>query len=149
MTPEALAGLHALAFTEAPRPWSAAEFADLLTLPSTRLVARPPDGFALGQLAGPEATLLTLAVHPDRRRRGLARALLGDLEERMRTEGAEEMFLEVAAGNDAALGLYAAFGYRPVGARALLSPRRAAAGRCAGAAAGPRSVRARHSGKTD
>ena len=30
MTPEALAALHARAFTDAPRPWSAAEFAALL-----------------------------------------------------------------------------------------------------------------------
>ena len=37
MTPEALAALHALAFTDTPRPWSAAEFAALLGEPSTVL----------------------------------------------------------------------------------------------------------------
>lgn len=125
MTPEALAALHARAFTETPRPWSAAEFADLLALPSTELVvplepaaAAPElDGFALGQIAGPEATLLTLAVDPDRRRRGLGRALLLALEARAAGRGAEEMFLDVAADNTAARALYAALGYRLAGTR--------------------------------
>ena len=66
MTPEALAALHALAFTDTPRPWSAAEFAALLAEPSTLLVART-EGFALGRVAGPEAELLTLAVASRRR----------------------------------------------------------------------------------
>ena len=131
MTPEALAALHARAFTRTPRPWSAGEFADLLALPSTELVLPPEprpggpegrggpplDGFALGQIAGPEATLLTLAVDPDRRRRGLGRALLRTLEARAAGRGAEEMFLEVAADNDAAQALYAALGYRLAGTR--------------------------------
>ena len=117
MTPEALADLHARVFIDTPRPWTAGEFAELSALPSTQLVAAAPAGFALGQFAGPEATLLTLAVHPERRRRGLGRALLRELEDRARDEGVEEMFLEVAANNAAALALYAGLDYRRAGVR--------------------------------
>jgi len=116
MTPEALAALHAAAFTDTPRPWSAAEFAGLLTQPGT-LVVSHPGGFALGRVAGPEAELLTLAVHPAARRRGLARRLVGEFEARAAACGAEECLLEVADGNAAARALYAALGYLLAGRR--------------------------------
>ena len=53
MRPEALAELHALSFTDTPRPWTAAEFRELLALPTTLLVTLP-GGFALGRVAGVE-----------------------------------------------------------------------------------------------
>lgn len=116
MTPEALAALHALCFTEAPRPWSASEFHDLIAHPSTVLACRA-DGFALGRLAGPEAELLTLAVHPAARRQGTARALLATFEAKARRRGAVEAFLEVAEINTAALALYTGAGYTARGLR--------------------------------
>jgi [ribosomal protein S18]-alanine N-acetyltransferase len=116
MTPEALAALHALAFTDVPRPWTAAEFAALLTQPSTLLAARD-GGLVLGRVAGPEAELLTLAVHPDVRRRGLGRALVAEFERAAAARGAEEVLLEVAVTNAAARGLYARAGYVAAGRR--------------------------------
>jgi [ribosomal protein S18]-alanine N-acetyltransferase len=116
MTPEALAALHRRCFTEAPRPWSAEEFRELLALASTLFAVRP-GGFALGRLAGPEAELLTLAVHPDSRRRGLGAALVGDIEAQAAARGVEEARLEVAVTNAAGRGLYAALGYAPAGRR--------------------------------
>lgn len=116
MTPDALAALHALCFTDTPRPWATTDFVGLLALSSTLLVVRP-GGFALGQLAGPEATLLTLAVHPDCRRRGLGRALVADFERAATTRGAEDAFLEVAETNAAARALYAAAAYQLIGRR--------------------------------
>jgi len=116
MTPEALAALHALAFTEAPRPWTALEFATLLEEPST-LVAARDRGFALGRVAGPEAELLTLAVHPEARRRGLGRALVDAFEEAAAARGAAEVLLEVAVTNAAARALYGGLGYVAVGRR--------------------------------
>jgi ribosomal-protein-alanine N-acetyltransferase len=117
MTPEALAVLHRAAFTDTPRPWSAAEFASVLALPGT-LVASRPGGFALGRVAGPEAELLTLAVHPAARRRGLATLLVAEFEAGAAARGAEECLLEVAASNAAARALYARLGYLPAGRRA-------------------------------
>ena len=116
MTPERLAALHVLAFTDAPRPWTAVEFAALLAEPSTLLAVRDA-GFALGRVAGPEAELLTLAVHPAARRRGLGRALVAAFEEAAAAQGAVEALLEVAVTNAAAQALYAGLGYLPVGRR--------------------------------
>ena len=116
MTPEALAALHATAFTDTPRPWSAAEFATLLAQPGTLLATRPA-GFALGRVAGPEAELLTLAVHPAARGRGLATVLVGDFEAQAAALGAEECLLEVAETNAPARALYARLGYAAAGRR--------------------------------
>lgn len=116
MTPEALAALHARCFGSAPRPWSAAEFADLIALPET-LLRTAPQGFALGRVIGPEAEILTIAVAPEARRRGIAAALLAALEAEAADRGAEEAFLEVAETNGPARALYAAAGYDRVGCR--------------------------------
>ncbi|MFO1105223.1 MAG: GNAT family N-acetyltransferase [Amaricoccus sp.] len=116
MTPEDLAALHALCFTDTPRPWSAPDFAGLLALTSTVLVERP-GGFALGQIAGPEATLLTLAVHPEGRRQGLGRGLVAGFETAALALGALDAFLEVAESNAAAWSLYAGLGYQAIARR--------------------------------
>jgi len=113
--PEALARLHAACFV-IPRPWSAAEFAALLARPGARLISEP-DGFALGHAQAGEGEILTLAVRPQARRRGIGRRLLSDLESALRTAGARQLFLEVAADNAAALALYASAGYRRAGRR--------------------------------
>lgn len=116
MTPEALAQLHSLSFTDTPRPWSAREFATLLEMADIVLVHRP-GGFALGRVIGPEAELLTLAVYPERRRRGLGAALVRDFEEAVAARGAEEALLEVAVTNEAGRALYTRLGYAQVGRR--------------------------------
>ncbi len=116
MTPEALARLHARAFTGVPRPWSTAEFATLLASPGVQLVDAG-SGFAVIRTAAGEAELLTLAVAPEARRRGHGRALLARAEARAAAAGAAEMFLEVAADNAAARALYAAAGYAEAGLR--------------------------------
>jgi len=116
MTPEALAALHAAAFTDTPRPWSAAELAGLLAEPNL-LLAAEPDGFGLVRLAGPEAELLTLAVAPAARRRGVASRLLERLCGEAAALGAGEMLLEVAVPNAAARALYHRAGFVEVGRR--------------------------------
>lgn len=116
MSPDALAALHARCFTEAPRPWTAREFAELAAAEGTLLLCRP-EGFALGRLAGPEAELLTLAVEPEARRRGIGTALVLAFEAAASARGADEIFLETAVENAPARGLYEALGYRPVGRR--------------------------------
>lgn len=115
MSPEELARLHAACFV-VPRPWTAAEFVAVLATPGAMLVSRPA-GLAVGRVAAGEAELLTLAVAPDRRRRGEGRALLGAFEGRARTRGAAAAVLEVAEGNMPARVLYAGAGWSPVGRR--------------------------------
>lgn len=115
MTPAALAALHARCFRQ-PRPWTAAEFALLLGQPATVLAALP-GGFALGRVVAGEAELLTLAVAPRARRRGLGRRLLALFEAAAAARGAGVCHLEVAADNEAARALYAAAGYAETGSR--------------------------------
>lgn len=115
MTPAGLAAIHAACFT-VPRPWSAAEFADLLTSQNI-YQCDTPAGFALGRVAGPEAELLTLAVRPADRGKGLGRNLLRAFEAEALRRGATEAFLEVALSNTSAIRLYRAEGYAASGIR--------------------------------
>lgn len=101
---EALAALHVRCFQE-PRPWSAQEFSDLLATQGVFLCAEP-DGFALGRVAGPEVELLTLAVAPEARRRGVGARLIASFEVEATCRGARDAFLEVALTNRAAIRLY-------------------------------------------
>ncbi len=116
MTPDDLAALHGRCFPTHPRPWSAAEFADLLGNPLNFLLIRP-QGFLLGRSVADEAELLTLAVAPEARRMGLGRALLAEFAQTSRARGARDAFLEVASDNAAAIALYACDGWAEQGLR--------------------------------
>ena len=115
MTPAAMAALHARCFTT-PRPWTAAEFADLLAEPPVFAVTVPL-GFALGRVVADKAELLTIAVAPEARRQGEGRALLDGFLRTARARGAETAFLEAAADNAAALALYRWSGFAEAGRR--------------------------------
>lgn len=64
-----------------------------------------------------EAHIATLAVHPEFRRRGIAKRLLQTALSAVYKEGAQRSFLEVRAGNQAALKMYKDFGFDIVGRR--------------------------------
>lgn len=64
-----------------------------------------------------EAHIATLAVHPEYRRRGIARKLMCTALRAAYDEGAERSLLEVRAGNQAALKMYKDMGYEIVGRR--------------------------------
>lgn len=115
MTPALLARLHAASFT-APRPWTEAELAGFLADPLCDLIALD-GGFALIRTIAGEAELLTIAVDPTLRRRGLGRTLLDAALVRAKARGAEAIFLEVAADNVAAIALYEAAGFQRSGTR--------------------------------
>jgi ribosomal-protein-alanine N-acetyltransferase len=113
--PEALAALHAAAITT-PRPWTATEFASLLASPGV-FVTGDGRAFALGRVILDEAELLTIATHPNYRRKGLARVALAAFESGASTRGATIAHLEVAADNAAAIALYESAGYARTGLR--------------------------------
>lgn len=115
MTPEALAVLHAQAFTT-PRPWSAGEFAAMLARPEC-FVLSEPGGFLVASAVVGEAEVLTLAVAPEARRQGIARTLVAGFLAQAAARGAQVAFLEVAADNAAALALYQALGFVVAGRR--------------------------------
>ncbi|HEV7227655.1 GNAT family N-acetyltransferase [Brevundimonas sp.] len=115
MTPdvEALAAIHAEAFDA---PWSAVALKAFIERPGVVLRVEA-DGFALLQVAGDEAEVLTLAVRPAARRRGVARRLMRAAAAGAAAQGAARIFLEVAEDNAAARGLYAGLGFERAGRR--------------------------------
>lgn len=116
MNAEALAALHAVCF-KVPRPWDVREFTGLLADPLVFVLVEADAGFLVGRAVAGEAEVLTLAVAPEARRRGLAARLLSRFVYQARLRGAEAAFLEVAAGNVAAIGLYRAQGFAEAGRR--------------------------------
>lgn len=115
MSPTAarLAALHARAF---PEPWPETAFTELLARPETRL-HEMDDGFILTRRIMDEAEILTLAVDPTARRRGVGRRLVEAAAADLAQEGARRLFLEVAADNTAGQALYAATGFSGIGVR--------------------------------
>lgn len=109
-----MATLYAAAF-RGSRPWRAQEFRDLCASPHVQAFTRPY-GFALTRSIAGESELLTLAVHPDHHRTGIARALLRDWLETV-APLADTAFLEVAADNSPARALYAQLGFTQTATR--------------------------------
>jgi ribosomal-protein-alanine N-acetyltransferase len=79
----------------------------------------PPQtwGYLIFWVVLDEMHILNLAVHPDHRRRSMARRLLAEGLAQARILGAELAWLEVRPSNFAALGLYKSFGFKEVGRR--------------------------------
>lgn len=115
MTPAELAHIHALTFS-IPRPWSEAEFSDLLEDPTIFLVTAP-DGFALGRLVANEVELLTISIKPTAQGKGQGTQLLRAFLQQAKTKGAEITFLEVADNNHRAIGLYKKLGFTQIARR--------------------------------
>jgi len=117
---DALAALHAESFDEG---WSAASFVTMLGMPGTYgyMAVRGEDdeplGFALFRAGGGEAEVLTVATRPQARGQGVARALMRQGLGMAQELDVETMFLEVAADNAPALGLYRSLGFRQTGRR--------------------------------
>ena len=117
------AALHGESFVPlGERAWTRQDLAELLASPGVTgllLQAAGHDaGIALYRVAADEAELLTIAVRPTERRRGLGRRLLMAVIERVRAAGARALFLEVGADNPPARALYETMGFRVIGRRA-------------------------------
>ena len=113
----ALAAIHAAAFPPG-EAWGEDAIALQLALPGAFGLIDERGGMLLGRVAADEAEVLTLAVAPAVRRRGIAAALLRAAMARGQARGgATAMFLEVATGNAAALALYRREGFVEVGRR--------------------------------
>ena len=115
-----LAQLHAQLFADA---WDTASFERLLGHPgSTAFLARLGQptrlaGFIVGQVAADEAEILSLGVHGDHQRHGIARRLVEAMGRAARKAEARRLHLEVGQGNIAALGLYRGLGFAETGRR--------------------------------
>ena len=110
----AAAALSARVFADG---WSAAELARERDRSVGRVLAAEQDGALVGYVVAwvidDEAEILTIAVDPAARRRGVGRALV-----EAALAGTRRAHLEVRADNGAARGLYEGLGFEVVGRRA-------------------------------
>ncbi|WP_435166469.1 GNAT family N-acetyltransferase [Falsirhodobacter sp. 1013] len=109
-----LAAIHAASFTN-PAPWSARDLQSAAESPGAFLLCED-QAFLIGRAIAGEAELLTLATHPDARRRGIGARLVAGFLARA-AETADTAFLEVAADNAGAIRLYTAHGFGKAGLR--------------------------------
>ena len=115
----AIAALHAASFR---RGWDEDEVYRLLVdgavLTHRAMIRRTLVGFIMSRLAADEAEILSVAIAPARRGRGLSRPLLDFHLRSLAGRAVRTVFLEVDEHNAAARRLYARAGFREVGRRA-------------------------------
>ncbi len=118
-----IAAIHGEAFA---RGWSDGEIEALMRQDNVdALIAeyrnafghRSATGFVLFRSAAEEAEILTIAVNPSSRRRGVGRTLMDEAIRRLYAARIGSLFLEVDSGNAAAIALYEALEFIPVGER--------------------------------
>ena len=74
-------------------------------------------GYVVALVMGDEGEIADIAVDPAARRAGAGGQLLARVEEELSRCGVRSLYLEVRESNLAALGLYHARGFQPVGRR--------------------------------
>jgi len=118
-----LSEMHTAAFR---RGWSGAEFESLLVQPGTEaLIAdyrnalgrRIAAGFILYRRVIDEAEILSVAVVPECRRRGIGKRLLEEALRTLYRDGVRGIHLEVEDANHAAIALYRGMEFRESGKR--------------------------------
>jgi ribosomal-protein-alanine N-acetyltransferase len=114
----AFAALHQVSFQ---RGWGEDEIHRLLiennVVAHRAMIGRTLIGFIMSRLAAGEAEILSVAIAPARRGRGLARPLLDLHLRRLAGLGASSVFLEVGEHNAPAGRLYRRAGFYEVGRR--------------------------------
>jgi ribosomal-protein-alanine N-acetyltransferase len=113
-----LAQLHGASFH---RGWGEGEFEQMLaernTLVHRLRQGRKTIGFAVSRMAADEAEILSIAVEPKHRGRGLSRNLLLTHLGHLAGRGVRAVFLEVEENNQPARRLYARAGFAVAGRR--------------------------------
>jgi tRNA threonylcarbamoyladenosine biosynthesis protein TsaB len=113
-----LAEIHAECF---PHPWNETSFNELLDSKATVAILgtnqQTPTGFVMFRKAADEAEILTICTRASFRQKGLAKALVQNMERMLVKDGIKSLFIEVAVSNRAALALYAACGFKAAGHR--------------------------------
>ncbi len=104
-----------------PVPWTEGMVRDCLRAEYWNTVAVDAAGevvaFAILSSGGGDAHVLNIVVDPACRRRGIARRLLDALMDAARERASDQLFLEVRAGNTAAITLYQDLGFAEVALR--------------------------------
>lgn len=106
-------------------PWLKSQFEKELQNPfSNKFIAKAAHdsrqetaAFIIFWVVADEAHILNIAVHPDFRRKGIAKSLLFFTLNSMEERGVKEVFLEVRRSNVSAQKLYKDFGFKEIGVR--------------------------------
>lgn len=104
-----------------PRPWSESVWREELASPYSQYMVLEEGGEVSGHIGikhvADEAHIMTLAVCPERRRRGFARALLEAAFATPALLNTRRLYLEVRPSNLPARALYDSLGFVPSGIR--------------------------------
>lgn len=107
-------------------PWAEASFRNELGHDrGVFVVAEDPSGvigYVVAWIIVDELHIINIAVHPDRRREGIARKLIQEAILQSQDRGATCATLEVRASNEAAIRLYESFGFVQAGLRKKYYP---------------------------
>lgn len=107
-----VAALEKICFSD---PWSeksvASEVGNPLSCWLVALDGETVAGYVGSQTVLDETDMMNVAVHPDFRRQGVARALILALTEELKKRGSHCLTLEVRASNDPARALYESLGF--------------------------------------
>jgi ribosomal-protein-alanine N-acetyltransferase len=121
MQPAHLPQVLALETVSYDFPWTEGIFQDCLRVGYSAWVVTDASGgvlaYAMMSMAAGEAHILNICVAAAHRRRGLAQFLLRHLIMVARAASVTLMLLEVRKSNEGAQGLYAGFGFAPLGER--------------------------------
>ncbi len=113
-----IAGIEKLCFSD---PWSEKSISsELDSHISLWLVAMDGDtvaGYIGSQSVLDGADMMNVAVHPDYRRRGIARELVTGLADALKEKGVKSLALEVRVSNAPAIALYEQLGFQQAGLR--------------------------------
>jgi ribosomal-protein-alanine N-acetyltransferase len=112
------ADLHSLCFSD--QPWPAEAFIALLASQSYGfgwVENKKLTGLIVARDAADETEILTFAVAPACRRKGIGTQLALALCAHCELQGISSLFLEVASNNPAAQSLYVGLGFQQVGER--------------------------------
>ena len=113
-----VADLEKLCFSD---PWSersiASELDNKLALWLVAVDGEHVVGYVGSQTVLPETDMMNVAVSPERRREGIAEALVDALVSDLKNIGSTSLTLEVRASNMPAIGLYEKMGFLEAGRR--------------------------------
>ena len=113
-----VAELEKLCFSD---PWSEKSVASELENELSLWLIAEENGVVLGYVGSQtvldETDMMNVAVHPDRRRLGIAAALITELVSQLKKRGSRCLKLEVRVSNEGAIALYETLGFVKLGLR--------------------------------
>ena len=114
----AIAELEKRCFSD---PWSADSIASELVNPLSYWLVAEVDGQVAGYVGSQSvldaADMMNIAVSPEYRRRGVAKALVNELTAYLSKNNVIALLLEVRVSNEPAIALYEKMGFQQVGRR--------------------------------